>query len=231
MLAQSNPAAIASDKKFDPHPQQELENYIATQANSVAPEPVDPVAARIRLNNRFRVQEAIVDGEIFWQKQQTFKRLKDYKDWLVVQGFTWKNVCKYIKLYKTFASFSLDQIGWVDLATLFGLCQPRYRELLESLRPLSIWTDAQVQELMQQLRSAIKKEKPRIVKPGTGWRQLPGGGRGYQLPMLHVDWLGVLIERALQIRNQTLSQLIQDVVVFFISKGQVPGLSVAEARL
>lgn len=84
---------------------------------------------------------------------------------------------------------------------------------------------------MQQVRSAIKKEKPRIVEPGTGWRQLPGGGRGYQLPMLHVEELGVLIERALDIRNQTLTQLIRDVVVFFISKGQVPGLSVAEARL
>ena len=134
MLAQSNPAEIASDKKFDRAPQQELENYIATQANSVAPEPVDPVAARIRLNNRFRVQEAIADGEILSLKQQSFKRLKDYKDWLVAHGFTWKNAGKYIKLYQTFASFSLDQIGWVDIATLFGLCQPRYRELLESLR-------------------------------------------------------------------------------------------------
>lgn len=226
MLARSNPAAIAPDEKFDRHPQQELENYIASQANSVAPEPADPIAARMRLNNRFRVQEAIADGEIFWQKQQSFKRLKDYKDWLVTQGFTWKNVCKYIKLYQTFASFPLDQIGWVDLATLFGLCQPRYRQLLEELRRFSKWPDAHVQELMQQSREAMKKEKPRLVEPGTGWRQLPGGGRGYQLPMLHIDWLGVLIEKALNITNQTLSQLIQDVVVFFISQGQVPGLSV-----
>lgn len=213
MLAQPNPAAIASEKNFAPNPQ-------------ILPEPADPIAARMRLNNRFRIQEAIADGEIFWQKQQDFKRLKDYKDWLTAQGFTWKNVCKYIKLYETFASFPLNQIAWVDLTTLFGLCQPRYKELLETLRSVSVWTDAQVQELMQQSREAIKKEKPRIVEPGTAWRQLPGGGRGYQLPMLHVDWLGALIERALTIRNQTLSQFIQDMVVFFISKGQVPGLSV-----
>lgn len=122
----------------------------------------------------------------------------------MAQGFTWKNACKYIKLYETFGSFPLDQIGWVDLATLFGLCQPRYRQLLESLRLLSIWMDAQVQELMQQAREAIKKEKPRLVEPGTGWRQLPGGGRGYQLPMLHVEELGVLIEKALDITNQTM---------------------------
>jgi hypothetical protein len=48
MLARSNPAAIAPDKKFARHPQQELENYIATQADSVAPEPADPIASRMR---------------------------------------------------------------------------------------------------------------------------------------------------------------------------------------
>lgn len=222
----TNPDAIASDQNFS---QQELDNYIDAQAESVAPEfnpPVDPIAARLRLNNRFRINEAIADGEIYWQYKQNFKKLKDFKIWLEEQHFTWKNAAKYIKLYETFASFPLDQIAWVDLQTLFQLCQPRYKGLLQQLQSIAVWTDVRVRELMQQWCDKHKKERSQNEEPGTGWRQLPGGGRGYQLPMLHIDWLGVLIERARKIRNQTIVQLVRDMTVFFVEAGEAPGLTV-----
>lgn len=238
--------AIASCQNFS---QADLDRYIETQAQNIAPEPLDiptdPIAARLRLNNHHRIREAIADGEMYWQCKQNFNKLKDFKDWLEVQHFTWKTACKYLKLYEVFAEFSITQIGWVDLQTLFQLCQPRYKELLQQLRSLPVWTETKIQELMQQWRDSRKKERPNKSEPRgligedtsptarlvTGWRQLPGGGRGYQLPMLHIDWLGVLIERAKKIRCCTVSQLVADMTVFFVEAGLAPGLSVAEVRL
>jgi hypothetical protein len=229
----SNPQASASasrESKFN-RPQRELDHYIEQQAQTVAPEPVDSVAARLRSMNHWQVKENLLRGEIYSQKKQSFKKLKEFKAWLEQQGFTWKNACKLIKLHETFSSFPLEQIEWVDISTLFALVQPKYQQLLQQMRSLPKWTDAQVQELMQGERQRQKVQKPQPqsqpqAKKGTGWRQVPGGGRAYQLPLLHEDWLGVLIDKVRELKNQTLAQLVGEMTRFYVERGQVPGISI-----
>lgn len=81
---------------------------------------------------------------------------------------------------------------------------------------------------MQQFWQEQRKVKPKleevVEEPGSGWRRLPGGGRAYQLPLLHEDWLGTLIDRAREARNQTVTQLIRDMTLFFVEWGELPGM-------
>lgn len=208
----------------------ELNAYLEQHVEAIAPIPVDETAARIRLIRLSKVREALVEGEYFWQKKQSFKNLKEFKAWLQEQEFTWKDAAKQIKLYETFANFPLEQIGWVSLDTLSALCQPKYRELIKAMRSLLCWTEVKVQELMALVRSATK-ERSRALnssyyeEPGTGWRRLPGGGRALQLPLLHEDWLSTLVDRIRQVKNLTLTQVIKESILFFVQQGQVPGIS------
>lgn len=213
----------------------ELNSYLQAQAKVRATEPVSPIAARLRANNQWRVRESIVDGEAYWQEKQSFKKLKDFKNWLTAQGFSWAIACKFIKLYETFAGFAIEQIGWVHPSILFTLTQPKYRPLLEQLRSLPTWTDCAVHDAIKTFNSAHQREKLKSQtdreqpqEPGTGWRQVPGGGRAYQLPLLHEDWLGTLIERIRQIRNQTLAQIITEMALLFVNQNKVKGITLKE---
>lgn len=194
------------------------ENKIAQNAlESQIAAPVDLVAAKIRQRNRWRIKEALEDGEDFWRQKQQMGA-KKFKQWVEKEEFNHATISKYIKLYETFANFPIEQIEWVDLNTLFSLCQPRYRELLEKLRSLPKWTEAKIQELMKQVREEkkAKKPQPQTEELGTGWRRLPGGGRALQLPLLHEDWLGALIEKVRCLKNITLTQLIKEMTLFFV---------------
>lgn len=186
-------------------------------AQYVVPEPVDPVAARLRAKNHQRVKEDIETGELLWQKKQSFKRLKDFKVWLVQQGFAPKSAYKYLKLYETFACFPIEQIEWVDIDTLCTLCQPRYRSLLQKLRSLPLWVDAKVQELMEQFRAQKKPHKPGLEKD-AGWRQVPGGGRAFKLPLLHDEQTGMRLVQIQKEKNQTVQQIIKEAIALLFDK-------------
>ena len=196
-----------------------------TPEPQIAP-PVDPVAAKIRQRNRWRIKEALEDGEEFWRQKQQMGA-KKFKQWVEKEEFNYTAISKFIKLYEIFASFPLERIEWIDLNTLFSLCQPRYRELLEKLRSLPKWTEAKIQSLMKQVRSQKKAEKPQpqTEEVGTGWRRLASGGRALQLPLLHEDWLSALIEKVRCLKNITLTQLIKEMTLFFVESGQVSGIS------
>lgn len=196
----------------------------------IAP-PVDLVAAKIRQRNRSRIEEALEDGEDFWRQKQQMGA-KKFKQWVEKEEFNYTSISKFIKLYETFANFPIEQIEWVDLNTLFSLCQPRYRELLEKLRLLPKWTEAKIQELMKQCREEKKAEKPQpqTEELGTGWKRLPGGGRALQLPLLHEDWLSALIEKVRCLKNITLTQLIKEMTLFFVESGQVCGISLRNLK-
>ena len=196
-----------------------------TPEPQIAP-PVDPVAAKIRQRNRWRIKEALEDGEELWRQKQQMGA-KKFKQWVEKEEFNYTAISKFIKLYEIFASFPLERIEWSDLNTLFSLCQPRYRELLEKLRSLPKWTEAKIQSLMKQVRSQKKAEKPQpqTEEVGTGWRRLPSGGRALQLPLLHEDWLSALIEKVRCLKNITLTQLIKEMALFFVESGQVSGIS------
>jgi hypothetical protein len=214
----------------------EFNSYLEDIAKVRATEPVNPIAVRLRANNQWRVRESIVDGEAYWQEKQSFKKLKDFKNWLTAQGFSWATACKLIKLYETFAGFAIEQIGWVHPSILFTLTQPKYRPLLEQLRSLPTWTDCAVHDAIKAFNTAHQQEKLKSQtetseqpkEPGTGWRRVPGGGRAYQLPLLHEDWLGTLIERIRKIRNQTLAQIIAEMTLLFVNQNKVKGITLKE---
>lgn len=188
------------------------------QVQDTAPEVVDPVAARLRLNNSWRVREYLSDGELYFQKKLCFKKLKEFKNWLEEQGFTWKNACKFLKMYETFAEFPLEQIEWVDPNTLFQLMQPRYKELLEQLRSLPKWVDSKVNELMQAFRERSKATKlmvergPKSQRRESGWIQVPGGGRAFKLPLLHDEETGMKIMHLMEEKNKTVGQVIKEAI-------------------
>lgn len=210
--------AIASKELYS-----QLEVQTVTRAIPLA----DPMAARIRANNYWRVRETILGGELYWQQKQSFKKLREFKVWLADQGFCWNTACKLIKLYETFAGFPIDQIAWVSVDNLYVLAQPRHKELLEELRSQSQWTDTLVQQAVKLFRGTkkAKESKPKIEEPGSGWRRAPGGGRAYQMPLLHDDWIGTLIERIREIKNQTLSHIIGEMALLFVNSGKVPGIT------
>ena len=195
------------------------------QVQDTAPAVVDPIAARLRLNNSWRVREYLSDGELYFQKKLCFKKLKEFKNWLVQQGFTWKNACKFLKLYETFAEFPLEQIEWVDPNTLFQLMQPRYKKLLEQLRSLPKWVDLKVNELMQAFQARRKAtkligerepsqnlEKPKSQQRESGWIQVPGGGRAFKLPLLHDEETGMKIVHLMKEKNKTVGQVIKEAI-------------------
>ncbi len=201
----------------------EVDYYVEQQAESIALEPVDEIAARVRLIKLEKIREALVEGEYFSQAKQKCKKLKDFKAWLNKQGFIWKDACKHIKLYETFSSFPLKQIGWVSLDTLFGLLQPKYQELLNQLRSLPQWIDSKIQELMQAVRQHQKAEKAAIeevtkLEKDAGWRQVPGGGRAFKLPLLHDEITGMRIVQLVEQKYQTIGQVIKEAIAILYAR-------------
>lgn len=199
----------------------ELHSHLEQQASVVAPEfnpPTDKIAATIRLIKLGKVREALVEGKYYWDKRQNFKKLKDFKAWLEQQGFTWKDACKHIKLYETFAKFSLEQIGWLSLDTLFALCQPKYLRLVEQLHCGTRWIDTKIQELMKVCRQQQKKlEKPKRER--TGLVNLACGGRAFQFPLLHDDKAIAQILRIQEYRQDaTLTQLAAEAIALLFEQ-------------
>ena len=178
--------------------------------------PVDPIAAKLRLNNSWRIREGLNAGELYFQKKQSFKKLKEFKKWLEEQGFTWKNACKFLKMYETFAEFSLEQIEWVDINTLFQLMQPRYKELLEQLRKLPKWIYSQVVELMQQFRELKKENAPKPQPEEGGWIRFPVGVRAFKLPLLYDEETGIKILQLVKLKNSSIRQIIKEAIAMLL---------------
>lgn len=199
----------------------ELEQHLEQQANPFAQEPTDPIAARIRGRNRWRVREALETGEEFLQEKHK-RGTKGFKEWLGLQGFALVAASKLIKLFEVFQNFSLDQIEWVTPETLESLALPRYEKLRKQLRSLSKWTDAKVQELMKQEREQNKTQKLQSkLGKEAGWRQVPGGGRAFKLPLLHDEETGMRIVQLVEEKNQTVQQVIKEAIALLF--GTLPG--------
>ena len=205
------------------------------------------VAAKIRMIKYHQVREAIAEGEYFWQVKQSFKKLKDFKVWLEQEGFTWKDACRHLKLYEIFASFPLEQIGWLSLNTLYSLCQPKYRELLAQLRSLPKWIDAKVCEMMRRVRSyrsasdsnspmktvreaAKKSRRSPEPTPVSGWKRMPKGGGRYYAVSLHDDKLGSLIQQYADRKNWLPSKVIEEAVLSLCQLQPLDGFSMREYK-
>lgn len=195
----------------------ELNAHLEAQVQQIAPERVDPVAAKIRLIKLGKIRDALLEGEYFTQVKQKCKKLEDFKAWLNEQGFIWKDAKKHMKLYETFSGFPLEQIGWLSLDTLFALLQPKYQGLLEQLQDLPQWVESKIQELMKVFREDMEVKKPKPQQE-RGWRRVPGGFRAFKLPLLHDEETGMRITQLVKQKYQTIAAVIKEAIAILYAK-------------
>lgn len=171
----------------------QLISQLEQQSNRIAPESFQAIRMALRgiavqaleeveRRNRIAIESVLSIGQQFLEIKQGLKRL-EYKIFLGEVGWSMVKANKYAKLTKTFVGFSLEQIGQLELATLFLLCLPKYGELVEKLRSIPALTQLVVERMMKEVRP---QSKPKQVK--EGWqRDESGGGRHYAVNLYHEE--------------------------------------------
>lgn len=162
--------------------QLELDQHIEVQSKQITQQ--DSIATRLQESNRARVALALADGELY--ALQKTRLGKAFTGWLKNNGLVRKIASMYVRLYEVYQDFSLDQIGLVDMKTLISLASPRYKLCFSKLKFYQQWTQALVEELMQQERHKQKVLKTVVSdhnqEDDSGWKRMPsGGGRYYSL--------------------------------------------------
>lgn len=203
--------------------QLELDKHLEIQSEQISQQ--DAVTARLQESNRARVALALADGELYTlQKRNLGKR---FASWLKNNGLVRKIASMYVKLYEVYKNFSLDQIGLVDVKTLVSLTAPRYKLLLCKLRSDQHWTQAVVEELMQQERHKQKVLKSvecdRTVQDDSGWKRMPSGGGRYYSLNLHDEACVIAIERYAKSENVRREQVIKTAMMLFEEYKKVLG--------
>jgi hypothetical protein len=197
----------------------ELDSHLEQQVDVSAPESFQKIRLamrdmairaleEIRRKNRAVIENALSVGQRFLETKQGLKRL-EYKIFLGEIGWSIVKANKYAKLAKTFADFSLDQIEQLELTTLFSLCLPKYSDLVEKLHSIPQLTQQKLEQLMKEF---CQQSKPRLTKPVSGWKPVPGGGRCYQF-VAHDDELGVSIERHAQKKAVLPVQVVKEAML------------------
>ena len=75
---------------------------------------------------------------------------------------------------------------------------------------------------MKQEREQNKTQKPQSkLGKEAGWRQVPGGGRAFKLPLLHDEETGMRIVQLVEEKNQTVQQVIKEAIALLF--GTLPG--------
>lgn len=208
--------------------QLELEQHLENQSEQITQQ--NTVAARLAESNRARVALALADGELYSsQKSQLGKR---FSSWLKNNGLVRKIASMYVKLYEVYKYFSLDQIGVVDLTTLVSLTAPRYKLLLGKLKSIKQWTQALVEDLMQQERHKQKVlksvESVSNQEDDSGWRRMPSGGGRYYSLNLHDEPTAIAIERYAKSENVRREQIVKAAIAVF--EHYLKGSSSSETR-
>lgn len=195
--------------------QLELDKHLEIQSEQIIGQ--DSIAARLTENNRVRVALALADGEVYaLQKTRLGKR---FTSWLKKNGLVRKIASMYVKLYEVYQDFSLDQIGLVDIKTLVSLTAPRYKLLLGKLKYYQQWTQALVEDLMQQERHKQKVLKTvvsdRNQDDDSGWKRMPSGGGRYYSLNLHDEPTAIAIERYAKSENIRREQVVKAAIDLF----------------
>lgn len=205
--------------------QLELDKYIEIQSERIAGQ--DTIAARLQESNRARVALALADGELY--ALQKTRLGKAFSNWLKNNGLVRKIASMYVRLYEVYKDFSLDQIGLLDLKTLVSLTAPRYKLLLGKLKFYQQWTQALVEDLMQQERHKQKVLKSVVSsgnqKDDSGWKRMPSGGGRYYSLNLHDEPTAIAIERYAQSENIRREQVVKAAIALFEQYKKVSGSS------
>lgn len=87
---------------------------------------------------------------------------------------------KLISLSEIFGGFDPKALQSLSEATLFKLCAPRYREVVDKMCGRADLTESLIKEWM--LEVAPKPKPKPSSDPTSGWKRMPsGGGRYYQM--------------------------------------------------
>ncbi|NHC33522.1 hypothetical protein [Scytonema millei] len=198
MLAQTNPAAIASNK------------------NSLKSRDINE---RIRQRDRLIVENALAQGYDYWQMSKAMPK-DTFKAWLESQGKTLAEAKKFIRLFETFRDFAIEKIERISLTTLFALTQKRYQQLVSRLWGLPATNEKQVSELMAEERKKQQQDST-PTRDVRGLVNLPSGGRAFQFPLLHDDETIARLLQVLQDWGLTPQQLLIEAIVTLHSKLEV----------
>ena len=177
-------------------------------------------AARAIINGAFSLGRSLLS----MKKELNYS---EYQIFLAQPGWTPAKANKYIKLVKTFESFSIEQIGRISLDTLFTLCGSRYQELVVRLQEMGEFSQELVERLMKESRLPRQRTQPQ--PPITGWKHNPSGGGRYYQVLLHDEETGVKIEEMAE-QQQVLPQRVIANAIAAWYELQVPADQTAAAR-
>ncbi len=148
-------------------------------------------AVSIRRLSQATVSQALKIGQRLWQMQRDLKR-KEYNTFLGVLGWASTKAKKFVNLAKTFSEFESSQLSGIELTTMLSLCSKRYQSLVGQLREMQDITQQLVEELIKENRASRKPKQD----PISGWKQnRAGGGRRYEVILLHDEETGLSIEQ------------------------------------
>jgi len=198
MLAQTNPAAIASNKN----------SFRSRDINE-----------RIRQRDRLIVENALAQGCDYWQMSKAMPK-QTFKTWLESQGKTLAEAKKYMRLFETFRDFAIEKIERISLSTLFALTQKRYQQLLSKLWGIPAANEKQISELMAEARKKQQQDSA-LQRDVRGLVNLPSGGRAFQFPLLHDDEVIARLLQVLEDWGLTARQLLIEAISTLHSKLEV----------
>ncbi|MBW4510735.1 MAG: hypothetical protein KME64_30090 [Scytonematopsis contorta HA4267-MV1] len=144
-------------------------------------------------------------SELYYHKQKLSR--KEYKQ--LIQEYDWSGEeKKYVKLATVFCWFSPTDLAAIEPDTLFLLAKnhKKYAPVIEQMKDLGTITQSKVKALMKEQR------KPRInmeEKP-TIWRSLPNGGRYVQIPPIHDEDTGVILQEMMEQEGLTAQKIVTE---------------------
>jgi len=149
----------------------------------------------------------ILDNAFYIAKQKLELSRKAYKKLIKEWGWE-KEDKKYLKVAKTFEKFSPDDLAEIEPNTLFLLSNQnkKYAPVIEQILDIGSITQEKVRELIKQQR------KPKPIKPekATIWRTSKNGGRYCQVPPIHDQAAGVVLQKMMDEEGLTAQQIIAE---------------------
>ena len=149
----------------------------------------------------------ILKNAFYLAKQKVELSRKAYKKLISYWG--WENEDKkYLKVAKTFKKFSPQDLAQVEPATIFCLANQnkKYAPVIEKLLDRRYITQQTVRELMKQER----KPKPFLPEKPTIWRQAKDGRRYCQIPPIHDQETGVILQRMMDSEGKSAQQIVAE---------------------
>ena len=149
----------------------------------------------------------ILHNAFYLAKQKAELSRKAYKK--LIKDWGWeKEDKKYLKVAQTFEKFSPQDLAQIEPVTIFRLANQnkKYAPVIEQLLDISYITQQTVRELMKQERKPkpFQSEKPSI------WRRTRDGRRYCQVPPIHDQETGVILQKMVDEEGLTAQQIIAE---------------------